>query len=218
MKKFAGMVPLTLVLADEGKNGLAGPAPSAVHRSPAAPSGSRSISRLPLPLQRRLDEDRDDDRGAQQQDAGRRQAARGSRRGAGCRGGRATRRRAARRRRRAPHACTAPARARAMRRHTRARRRPRRRAGRRSRRSRSRRATAGAPWPIDEHGDGDDGTETDVQRDVRIEKQRRGGHGGQVRAVDQQQHDAGGKDSRESRAWAHRGHPVPPDRSGLTSL
>ena len=28
MKKFAGMVPLTFVLADEGKNGLVGPAPS----------------------------------------------------------------------------------------------------------------------------------------------------------------------------------------------
>src|SRR6185503_17651246 len=28
MKKFAGMIPFTLVFADEGKNGLDGPAPS----------------------------------------------------------------------------------------------------------------------------------------------------------------------------------------------
>ena len=31
MKKFAGMVPPTLVFADEGKNGLCGPAPSSIH-------------------------------------------------------------------------------------------------------------------------------------------------------------------------------------------
>ena len=29
MKKFAGMMPLRFVFADEGKNGLCGPAPSA---------------------------------------------------------------------------------------------------------------------------------------------------------------------------------------------
>ena len=144
MKKFAGIVPPTFVRADEGKNGVPGPPPSACMLSGGFSGLTIAYRAVPLPLQRGLDEDGDHDRGAEQQDAGGRQPARPPRDGRARRQRRATRRRAERQQRRAPHACTGHARWRATHRHTRARHRPPHRAGRRSRRSTRPRATGGA--------------------------------------------------------------------------